>query len=74
MLRPPPLNSCLPHWGRDPSLCPRYTHPSPSPQHFTHDVLKLFSLDCKRMSAEIFGQTMPLGKHWRLALRTGISP
>lgn len=24
------------------------------------------------MSAEIFGQTMPLGKHWRLALRTGM--
>ncbi|XP_062991925.1 coiled-coil domain-containing protein 142 [Elgaria multicarinata webbii] len=39
-------------------------------QLFAGDVLKLFFLDCKRMSAEIFGQTMPLGKHWRLALRT----
>ncbi|XP_042322857.1 coiled-coil domain-containing protein 142 isoform X2 [Sceloporus undulatus] len=39
-------------------------------KHFTHNVLKLFSLDCKRMSAEIFGQTMPLGKYWRLALRS----
>ncbi|KAJ6658537.1 hypothetical protein lerEdw1_019924 [Lerista edwardsae] len=39
-------------------------------QLFDSDVLQLFSSDCKRMSAEIFGQTMPLGKHWRLALRT----
>ncbi|XP_066488298.1 coiled-coil domain-containing protein 142 [Tiliqua scincoides] len=39
-------------------------------QLFARDVLQLFSSDCKRMSAEIFGQTMPLGKHWRLALRT----
>nr|XP_020650797.1 coiled-coil domain-containing protein 142 [Pogona vitticeps] len=37
---------------------------------FTEDVLNLFFLDCKRMSSEIFSQTMPLGKHWRLTLRT----
>ena len=38
-------------------------------QLFAGDVLKLFSTDCKRMSAEIFDQTMPLGRHWRLGLR-----
>lgn len=40
-------------------------------QLFAGDVLKLFSSDCKRMSAEIFDQTMPLGRHWRLGLRAG---
>lgn len=40
-------------------------------QLFAGDVLKLFSTDCKRMSAEIFDQTMPLGRHWRLGLRAG---
>lgn len=44
---------------------------SRSAQLFSGDVLKMFSSDCKRMSAEIFGQTMPLGKHWRVGLRTG---
>lgn len=32
----------------------------------------MFSTDCKRMSAEIFDQTMPLGKHWRVGLRPGV--
>lgn len=41
------------------------------PQLFAGDVLKMFSTDCKRMSAEIFDQTMPLGKHWRVGLRAG---
>ncbi|NXO54890.1 CC142 protein, partial [Aramus guarauna] len=41
---------------------------------FSGDVLKMFSTDCKRMSAEIFDQTMPLGKHWRVGLRAGGSP
>lgn len=31
----------------------------------------MFSTDCKRLSAEIFDQTMPLGRHWRLGLRPG---
>lgn len=44
---------------------------SVSPQLFSGDVLKMFSTDCKRMSAEIFDQTMPLGKHWRVGLRAG---
>ncbi|NWX94388.1 CC142 protein, partial [Nothoprocta pentlandii] len=39
------------------------------PQCFSADVLRLFCTDCKRMAAEIFEQTMPLGKHWRLGLR-----
>ncbi|XP_025032860.1 coiled-coil domain-containing protein 142 isoform X1 [Python bivittatus] len=38
-------------------------------QLFANDVLELFYLDCKRVSAEVFGQSMPLGKYWRLALR-----
>ncbi|XP_025902954.1 coiled-coil domain-containing protein 142 [Nothoprocta perdicaria] len=38
-------------------------------QRFSADVLRLFCTDCKRMAAEIFEQTMPLGKHWRLGLR-----
>ena len=45
--------------------------PRSAPQLFSGDVLKMFSTDCKRMSAEIFDQTMPLGKHWRVGLRTG---
>lgn len=45
---------------------------SPSlPQRFAKEAPGLFSSECKRMSAEIFGQTMPLGKHWRLTLQTG---
>lgn len=48
------------HWL--PPLCP---------QLFSGEVLKMFSTDCKRMSAEIFDQTMPLGKHWRVGLRAG---
>ncbi|KAM6441123.1 coiled-coil domain-containing protein 142 isoform 2-T2 [Liasis olivaceus] len=38
-------------------------------QLFANDVLELFYLDCKRVSAEVFGQSMPLGKYWRLALQ-----
>ncbi|XP_077157520.1 coiled-coil domain-containing protein 142 isoform X2 [Paroedura picta] len=43
-------------------------------QHFTVDTPRLFASACKHLSAEIFGQTMPLGKHWRLALQTDIPP
>ncbi|XP_029297013.1 uncharacterized protein ccdc142 [Cottoperca gobio] len=40
-------------------------------QTFSSLVLKTFSSDCKRMSGEIFEQTMPSAVHWRLSLRTG---
>ncbi|NXF71108.1 CC142 protein, partial [Sclerurus mexicanus] len=38
-------------------------------QLFSGDVLRMFSTSCKRISAEIFDQTMPLGRHWRLGPR-----
>ncbi|NXJ16868.1 CC142 protein, partial [Odontophorus gujanensis] len=50
-------------------LCQQIRSAAASIQLFAGDVLKLFSTDCKRMSAEIFDQTMPLGRHWRLGLR-----
>ncbi|XP_068450729.1 uncharacterized protein ccdc142 isoform X2 [Clinocottus analis] len=40
-------------------------------QTFSSLVLKTFSSDCKRMSGEIFEQTMPSAVHWRPRLRTG---
>ncbi|XP_056295701.1 uncharacterized protein ccdc142 isoform X2 [Pseudoliparis swirei] len=40
-------------------------------QAFSSLVLKTFSSDCKRMSGEIFEQTMPSAGHWRPSLRTG---
>lgn len=40
-------------------------------QLFANDVLELFCLDCRRVSTEVFGQAMPLGKYWRLALQAG---
>lgn len=40
-------------------------------QLFSGDVLWMFSTSCKRLSAEIFDQTMPLGRHWRLRPRAG---
>ncbi|XP_019109901.1 uncharacterized protein ccdc142 isoform X2 [Larimichthys crocea] len=39
-------------------------------QTFSALMLKTFSSDCKRMSGEIFEQTMPSGVHWRPSLRT----
>ncbi|NXS31472.1 CC142 protein, partial [Pomatostomus ruficeps] len=41
----------------------------PVSQLFSKDVLRMFSTSCKRLSAEIFDQTMPLGRHWRLGPR-----
>ncbi|KAK9398479.1 coiled coil domain-containing protein [Crotalus adamanteus] len=38
-------------------------------QLFASGVLELLCLDCRRVSAEVFGQSMPLGKYWRLALQ-----
>ncbi|XP_051277169.1 uncharacterized protein ccdc142 isoform X2 [Dicentrarchus labrax] len=42
-------------------------------QTFSSLMLQTFSSDCKRMSGEIFEQTMPSAVHWRPSLRTGIS-
>uniref|UniRef100_A0A4W3I6F9 Coiled-coil protein 142 C-terminal domain-containing protein n=1 Tax=Callorhinchus milii TaxID=7868 RepID=A0A4W3I6F9_CALMI len=33
-------------------------------------VLKIFSADCKKMTIEIFEQTMPVGRHWRINYRS----
>lgn len=53
-------------------LCLQIHSTAASIQSFSQDVLRMFSTDCKRMSAEIFGQTMPLGKHWRSGLRADL--
>ncbi|KAG2466221.1 CC142 protein, partial [Polypterus senegalus] len=37
---------------------------------FSETVLRVFSVDCKKMAVEIFQQTMPLGKHWRINCKT----
>ncbi|XP_016330059.1 uncharacterized protein LOC107679116 isoform X2 [Sinocyclocheilus anshuiensis] len=39
-------------------------------QAFSDLVLRTFSIDCKKMSVEIFEQTMPSGKHWRINHKT----
>ncbi|KAM6073005.1 coiled-coil domain-containing protein 142 [Theristicus caerulescens] len=66
--QPPP--AALSHWERQ--LCQQIRSMAASIQLFSGDVLKMFSTDCKRMSAEIFDQTMPLGKHWRVGLRADL--
>ncbi|KAM6429723.1 coiled-coil domain-containing protein 142 [Rhynochetos jubatus] len=53
-------------------LCQQIGSVAASIQLFSGDVLKMFSTACKRMSAEIFDQTMPLGKHWRPGLRADL--
>lgn len=54
------------------SFCVTLCHPVfPVSQLFSGDVLRMFSTSCKRLSAEIFDQTMPLGRHWRLRPRAG---
>ncbi|XP_034738715.1 uncharacterized protein ccdc142 isoform X3 [Etheostoma cragini] len=40
-------------------------------QTFSLLVVKTFSSSCKRMSGEIFEQTMPSAVHWRHSFRTG---
>ncbi|XP_013884489.1 uncharacterized protein ccdc142 [Austrofundulus limnaeus] len=40
-------------------------------QSFSSSVLKSFSVDCKRVSVEIFERTMPSAGHWRPSHRTG---
>lgn len=50
----------------------RAAHPTLSrPQLFASGVLELLCLDCRRVSAEVFRQSMPLGRYWRLALLAG---
>ncbi|XP_041929438.1 uncharacterized protein ccdc142 isoform X1 [Alosa sapidissima] len=39
-------------------------------QAFSDRILRIFSMDCKRMSIEIFEQTMPSAKHWRVNYKT----
>ncbi|XP_074848232.1 coiled-coil domain-containing protein 142 isoform X2 [Carettochelys insculpta] len=55
--------------GWEQQLCLQIHSTAASIQSFSQAVLQMFSADCKRMSAEIFGQTMPLGKHWRASLQ-----
>ncbi|NXU14305.1 CC142 protein, partial [Pardalotus punctatus] len=50
-------------------LCRQIYDVTNSIQLFSGDVLRMFSTSCKRLSAEIFDQTMPLGRHWRLGPR-----
>ncbi|XP_063045972.1 uncharacterized protein ccdc142 [Engraulis encrasicolus] len=37
---------------------------------FSDLILRIFSMDCKRMTIEIFEQTMPSAKHWRVNYKT----
>ncbi|CAL8264305.1 unnamed protein product [Lota lota] len=39
-------------------------------QAFSSVALKIFSSGCKQMSGELFEQTMPSAKHWRLNYKT----
>ncbi|XP_074948448.1 coiled-coil domain-containing protein 142 isoform X2 [Phalacrocorax aristotelis] len=68
---PPPLPPA-PLSRQQHQLCQQIRSMAASIQLFSGDVLKMFSANCKRMSAEIFDQTMPLGKHWRVGLRTDL--
>ncbi|NXB71723.1 CC142 protein, partial [Donacobius atricapilla] len=62
-----PLPSPGSPWERQ--LCRQIRDVANSIQLFSGDVLWMFSTSCKRLSAEIFDQTMPLGRHWQLRPR-----
>ncbi|NXD31761.1 CC142 protein, partial [Spelaeornis formosus] len=64
---PEPLPSPGSPWELQ--LCQQIRDVANSIQLFSGDVLWMFSTSCKRLSAEIFDQTMPLGRHWRLGPR-----
>ncbi|XP_005518140.1 PREDICTED: coiled-coil domain-containing protein 142 [Pseudopodoces humilis] len=64
---PEPLPSPGSPWELQ--LCRQIRDVANSIQRFSGDVLWMFSTSCKRLSAEIFDQTMPLGRHWRLRPR-----
>ncbi|NXT92820.1 CC142 protein, partial [Anhinga rufa] len=66
---PPPPN---PLSRQQHQLCQQIRSMAASIQLFSGDVLRMLSTDCKRVSAEIFDQTMPLGKHWRVGLRAEV--
>ncbi|PKU46781.1 programmed cell death protein 4-like [Limosa lapponica baueri] len=68
----PPQLPPAPLCHQEHHLCQQIRSMAASIQLFSGEVLKLFSTDCKRMSAEIFDQTMPLGKHWRVGLRADL--
>ncbi|XP_014799939.1 PREDICTED: coiled-coil domain-containing protein 142 [Calidris pugnax] len=68
----PPQLPPAPLCHQEHHLCQQIRSMAASIQLFSGDVLKMFSTDCKRMSAEIFDQTMPLGKHWRVGLRADL--
>ncbi|XP_042663989.1 coiled-coil domain-containing protein 142-like [Tyto alba] len=61
----PPALPPTPPSLQEHQLCQQIRSTATSIQLFSGDVLRMFSADCKRLSAEIFDQTMPLGKHWR---------
>ncbi|NWH68601.1 CC142 protein, partial [Geococcyx californianus] len=62
-----PPHTPLCHWEHE--LCQQIRSMAASIHQFSGEVLRMFSSDCKRMAAEIFDQTMPQGRHWRLSLR-----
>ncbi|XP_068045212.1 coiled-coil domain-containing protein 142 isoform X2 [Anomalospiza imberbis] len=64
---PEPLPSPGSPWELQ--LCRQIRDVANGIQLFSGDVLWMFSTSCKRLSAEIFDQTMPLGRHWRLGPR-----
>ncbi|XP_065519341.1 coiled-coil domain-containing protein 142 isoform X2 [Lathamus discolor] len=66
-ISPQPPLSVMSH--QELQLCQHIRSMATSIQLFSGDVLKMFSTGCKRMSAQIFHQTMPRGKHWRISLR-----
>lgn len=53
-------------------LCLQIHTAAASLQRFSSEVLQLFSDDCRRMSADLFLQNMPAGKHWRLRLQSDV--
>ncbi|NWU17739.1 CC142 protein, partial [Cephalopterus ornatus] len=63
----PPEPSPVSPWELQ--LCRQIHEAANNIQLFSRDVLRMFSTSCKRLSAEIFDQTMPLGRHWRLGPR-----
>ncbi|XP_075355474.1 coiled-coil domain-containing protein 142 [Mycteria americana] len=65
----PPPPPPAPPSHRERQLCRQIRSVAASIQLFSGDALRMFSANCKRVSAEIFDQTMPLGKHWRVGLR-----
>ncbi|KAM9470326.1 uncharacterized protein ccdc142 isoform 2-T2 [Clarias gariepinus] len=49
---------------------PQLSHAVSQLQAYSELFLRSFSVDCKKMSKEIFEQTMPSAKHWRVNSRT----